>query len=183
MPSFRWTILNLRYFLLPKHRNRETAGPQLNSVPQHLAFRGSSLWKLYWQYTPLELPYPLPAGTFWVDDFPNFPRWDICFLLPSSSQPGANYHTSPTRKTLKKKAPIPSWCRPTPQISASQKSSLFSTSLAQSQRIIGGVFSLEDPTKKNQPSSAGKLLIPHFDKKKHPRRCCGGEIFGIWWPF
>ena len=82
MPSFRWSLLNLRCFLLPKHHDHETAGHQLNSVaprhsgghkPQHLAFRGSSLWKLYWQYTPLELPYPLPAGTFWVDDFPNFP--------------------------------------------------------------------------------------------------------------
>ena len=105
-----------------------TTKPQVTTTAwhratQHCALEGTSHSTWHFEQSPvkalltvysLELPYPLERH-FWVDDFSFFPlRWDICFLLPSSSQPGANDHTSPTWKTLKKgPTSIPSWCRPT----------------------------------------------------------------------
>ena len=95
----------------------------------------------FWNY---HIPYQ-PA-LFESMIFPNFPLsvGDTGFLsFFWSSHPGANDHNSPTWNTLKQKGPtsIPSLeGRLFTQMSASQKSSLFSTSLAQSQRIIPGSF-------------------------------------------
>ena len=177
-----------------------TTKPQVTTTAwhratQHCALEGTShsTWhfeqspsKLYWQYTPWNYHIPYQPALFESMMFPNFPlggRYVFCRSRKELSTWGkwpyfTNLENPKTKRPyifLPDVGRLPGF-RPPKIIPYKARPWL------NHNESLGEFSRLKIPQKKSAIFS-WKTTDTSFWDKKHPRPCCRGEIFGIWWLF